>query len=79
VADIRFRPDFREWKANVLIQYDGGVLKLNHIVDLLRRAGFGVGLGEWRPERGGQWGTFDVVKVLKLPPVEVKYEGILQE
>ena len=73
VADIRFRPDFREWTTDVIIQYDGGVLKLNHIVELLRRAGFGVGIGEWRPERGGQWGTFDITDVVVMPDVEVRY------
>jgi len=74
VADIRFRPDFSEWSCNVVVQYDETVLKLNHVVELMRRAGFGVGIGEWRPEKGGQWGSFDVASVERLPSVEVKYK-----
>lgn len=70
-ADIRFRPEFREWKMVVPVLYNMAVISREQLVNLFRLAGFGVGLGEWRPEREGSWGTFSV------EGVEVLKEGLL--
>lgn len=62
VADIRFRPAFFPWRAKLRIKYNAGFISDVQIVHLLDTAGFSVGVGEWRPEKKGQWGTFHVVK-----------------
>jgi hypothetical protein len=59
-ADIRYRPEFKEWKATLPIQFNASIISPEMIVNLLTLAGFGVGVGEWRPERNGQYGRFHV-------------------
>jgi hypothetical protein len=59
-ADLRFRPEFREWKATLAIDFNAAVISPEQIINLLTLAGFGVGIGEWRPERDGQYGRFHV-------------------
>jgi hypothetical protein len=56
--DVRFRPMFDGWKARMAIQF-GDALSVQSVVDLLNRAG-AVGVGEWRPEKNGTFGTFRV-------------------
>lgn len=62
VADIRFRPEFREWSAKLMIQYNTAAITPAQIANLYNNAGFGVGIGDWRPERGGQFGMFHVAE-----------------
>jgi len=60
VADIRYRGQFAEWSAVVPIQVNVSVLSIEQLANLLVIAGFAVGVGEWRPEKNGQYGRFDV-------------------
>jgi hypothetical protein len=59
-ADIRYRGEFKEWSATLTIQFNSNVISAEQIVNLLTLAGFGVGVGEWRPERNGSYGRFHV-------------------
>lgn len=60
-ADLRYRAEYKNWSAVLSIQYDAGVINPAQIANLLNHAGFSVGIGEWRPERNGQFGRFRVV------------------
>ena len=60
-ADIRFRGEFNEWEALIPIRYNAGVLTAEQIVNLFQLGGFAVGIGEWRPEKGGVHGMYEVV------------------
>lgn len=60
-ADIRFRGEFDEWEALIPIRYNAGVLTAEQIVNLFQLGGFAVGIGEWRPEKGGVHGMYEVV------------------
>ncbi len=60
-ADIRYRAEFTDWSAVVNLSYNKSVLSLAQIVNLFNLAGFGVGVGEWRPEKNGQFGRFHVL------------------
>lgn len=62
-ADIRFRGQIEEWEAELIIEYDEDILSKEQILNLLQRAGFSQGLGEWRPERSGDYGTFEVESI----------------
>lgn len=59
-ADIRYRPEFKNWSAKISISYNKHALSLEQIVNLFNLSGFGVGVGEWRPEKDGQFGRFHV-------------------
>ena len=59
-TDLRYRPEYRNWSISLVIEYDEDWLTPDTILSLLERAGFGVGLCEWRPERDGDFGRFCV-------------------
>ena len=59
-TDLRFRPQFDKWRVPLEINYDEALMKPQEIINLFARAGFGVGLLEWRPEKGGDYGRFEV-------------------
>ena len=59
-ADLRYRAEFPEWRAEVLVRFNEGVLSGEQILNLMNTAGFAVGIGEWRPEKDGSYGMFHV-------------------
>ena len=59
-ADIRFRGEFREWRTMLPIKFNASAISAEQIINLLNLGGFGVGIGEWRPERDGSFGRFHV-------------------
>lgn len=59
-ADIRYRPEFKQWACTLPIRFNADVISLEQIINLFNLAGFGVGVGEWRPEKDGQYGMFHV-------------------
>lgn len=59
-ADIRYRPEFKKWATELNIVYNNRALTDEQIVNLFEIAGFAVGVGEWRPEKDGQFGRFEV-------------------
>jgi len=59
-ADIRYRPEFPQWGTTLKISYNADAISLDQLVNIFNLAGFGVGVGEWRPERDGQFGMFRV-------------------
>lgn len=59
-ADIRYRPEFVGWKMPVTVKFNASVISAEQIANLLNAAGFGVGIGEWRPEKNGSYGRFHV-------------------
>jgi hypothetical protein len=64
-ADIRIRPMWRNWEADVTCEFDADMITPESVVNLLDRAGRQVGVGEGRPfsknSVGQGWGTFTVV------------------
>lgn len=63
-TDLRYRAEFKQWAADVPVTLNEGVISLEQLVNLFRIAGFGVGIGEWRPERDGIHGTWEVEGVI---------------
>ncbi len=61
-AEIRYRPQFNNWKATFTIRFNAEVISPDIIMGLVERAGFGVGIGENRPATGGSWGTWELKK-----------------
>lgn len=59
-ADIRYRAEYRDWSAVLRIEYVPNVIDLSSVVALVDAGGTN-GIGEWRPEKSGSYGTFEVV------------------
>jgi hypothetical protein len=59
-ADIRYRPEFKQWYVELPIRYNADAVSVDQIANLFNLAGFGVGVGEWRPEKDGLFGMFHV-------------------
>lgn len=59
-ADLRYRPEFWPWRAELTITYVKSALTQGSVLSLIDAGGLGVGVGEWRPERGGDFGQYKV-------------------
>ena len=59
VADIRYRGEIRNWSAELTITYLS-TISPEQIVALLNVGGMCNGVGEWRNEKGGSFGSFHV-------------------
>lgn len=69
-TDLRYRPYFFDWAITTQWEVDADLLQVQDLITLLDRAGFGVGICEWRPEKGGEYGRFlvdDKFKVIDEP------------
>lgn len=58
--DLRYRAEYPTWEATPIIQYNQNVIAADAIINLLNAAGFSVGICEWRPEKNGDFGRFEV-------------------
>lgn len=68
-ADMRYRPEFSDWTCLIELEVDSELLQRDDVLALVDRAGFGVGICEWRPEKGGEFGRFEID-----PTVPVTFE-----
>lgn len=60
-ADIRYRGEFKNWYADIVVSYnENGQYSLENILNILNAGGYICGVGEWRPEKDGQYGMFHV-------------------
>lgn len=62
-ADLRYRAQVTDWSMEFIVKINADVISPEQTLNLLQTAGFSCGLGEWRPERNGDYGTFEVEKV----------------
>lgn len=64
VADIRVRPRWDEWSANLRVRFDREQMSDEDIINLLVRAGMQCGIGEGRPDSSNSfglgWGLFEI-------------------
>ena len=60
-TDIRFRGQFNEWRVTLNVRYNMDQISSEQLLNLFELAGFSCGVGEWRMERGGTFGTFTLI------------------
>ena len=61
VADIRYRAEFKEWEIPLRLKYiKDGKYSIEQILNMINYGGFVTGIGEWRPERDGQFGMYEL-------------------
>ena len=58
--DVRTRAIFPRWACTIDVQYVSTLTKEGQIVNLLAAAGLIVGVGDWRSQKGGSFGSFRV-------------------
>lgn len=59
-TDLRYRPEFTEWSTEVEVTYVKSMLTRESVLSLIEAGGMGIGVGEWRPEKKGDFGTFQI-------------------
>ena len=59
-ADLRYRPEFTEWSTSVDVTFVTAMLTRDSVLSLIDAGGMGVGVGEWRPEKKGDFGTYRI-------------------
>jgi|TARA_R100000789_G_scaffold99913_2_gene107916 hypothetical protein len=58
--DIRYRGEFKEWATKFIVRFNASIITYDQIVNIFEYGGFGCGVGEWRPAKGGHFGMFHV-------------------
>ena len=60
-ADLRYRGEFRNWSMDMILEYNAdGELTLEQIINVINAGGYSVGIGEWRPEKDGDFGRYHI-------------------
>jgi len=59
-SDLRYRGQFWPWATTVDVTYVSSALTRSSVLSLIDAGGMGVGIGEWRPEKRGDFGTFAI-------------------
>lgn len=71
-SDLRYRGEFTNWYTELLITHDKNAISTEQIINLFNIGGFSVGVGEWRPERSGQFGRFKVATEAEVKAIPNK-------
>lgn len=59
-ADLRYRPEFPTWSTVLEVTYVRSSLSRSSVLSLIDAGGMGIGVGEWRPEKRGEFGTYQI-------------------
>lgn len=60
-SDLRYRPMFENWYCDLILTINTGFgMSVDDIINVINAGGAGVGVGEWRPEKDGIFGTYHV-------------------
>lgn len=58
---MRHRPRFDQWSMKFTIRINESVLPTDFVQTLLTEGGQQIGIGDYRPEKGGPFGVFQIV------------------
>lgn len=58
--DIRYRPEYVNWTATLTVTFNEGLISKDQVLQAIFAGGYGTGIGDWRPERGGDFGRFTI-------------------
>lgn len=62
---MRHRPRLNEWSSTFDLVINDEVLGVETVQQLMTEGGMQIGLGDYRPEKGGPFGTFRVMGVVE--------------
>lgn len=60
---IAHRPRWNDWRMTFDVRFDKRGIGMEQVVNLIYHAGLKIGLGSWRPEKSGTFGTFRIQSV----------------
>lgn len=60
-AEMRYRPEYFPWGVELSIVINPQVISIGQLGSMFQAAGHGVGVGDYRPEKDGDCGTFELV------------------
>lgn len=84
-TDLRYRLCFPSWYTKLQVTIVPSVIDIGSVINLINAAGSFSGAGEYRPERQGEWGQYQVVdekyikSVLKLSPAKPRDPSSIKE
>jgi len=58
--DLRYRPMYENWECKITVTHPPKIITRQSVLNLISFAGESIGLCEWRPEKGGQWGMYRI-------------------
>lgn len=58
---IKHRAMINDWQLEFIVKYASEYINYQYIVDALERGGIMVGIGDYRPDKKGEFGRFEVV------------------
>lgn len=61
--DLRYRAEFYPWHIDVPVVFNEQSVNTETLILMFAHAGFSSGIGEYRPQKGGNWGMFDVTHI----------------
>ena len=64
---LRTRARFDQWAATILVETDPELVDRDQLLRWLDIGGRRVGVGDWRPEKSGQYGRYEVEDIEPLP------------
>lgn len=59
-GNVAYRAQYWPWSITIPVTVFTPSLSPAEAINLIRNAGFGIGIGNWRPEKGGYSGKFDI-------------------
>ncbi|WP_432678083.1 hypothetical protein ACRAJ3_25325 [Rhodococcus pyridinivorans] len=59
-TDLRYRAMFPQWSATLNVTFVSSALDRSSVLSLIDAGGMGVGVGEWRPQKNGEFGTYQI-------------------
>lgn len=59
-TDLRYRPEFPEWSTTLSVTFVASAITRSSVLSLIDAGGMAVGIGEWRPEKNGDFGTYQI-------------------
>jgi len=71
-ADLRYRAEFEEWSATLDVAFVSSVISRDSVLSILDAGGLTVGIGEWRPEKGGDLGRYTIDETREVLSIGLK-------
>jgi len=55
-----WRPEFQDWSCTLDLMFNSSQITEDQVINLIKLAGFHIGVGGWTPQHSGQYGMFTV-------------------